>query len=91
MWLKNPHRREAFCCVVGRVRQVVTLIEREAARRLAGSGKPLIGLKPNRLPDDRPTTEALRHVFRHVTVTQVILAEPPAEMRITPVHGLHTR
>ena len=78
--LKKPHRIEAFFFVVGLVLQLLTLVEREAARRLAASGKPLIGLKPNRLPDYRPKTEALLHVFRHVTVTQVILAEHPAEI-----------
>jgi hypothetical protein len=77
--------------VVGLVLQLLTLIEREAARRLAASGTPLSGLKPNRLPDYRPKTEALLHVFRHVTVTQVILAEHPAEMIITPLNGLQTR
>jgi hypothetical protein len=91
VWLKKPHRIEAFFCVVGLVLQWLPLIAREAARRLAASGTPLSGLKPNRLPDYRPTTEALLHVFRHVTVTPVILAEPPAEMMITPVHGLPTR
>ena len=55
------------------------------------SGKPIIGLKPNRLPDYRPKTEALLHVFRHVTVTQVILAEHPAEIVISPLHLLQTR
>ena len=71
--------------------QLLTLIEREAARRLAASGKPLMGLKPSRLPDYRPKTEALLHVFRHVTLTQVILAEHPAEIVITPLNLLQTR
>jgi hypothetical protein len=89
--LKKPHRIAAFFFVVGLVLQLLTLIEREAARRLAANGTPLSGLKPNRLPDYRPKTEALLHVFRHVTVTQVILAEHPAEMIITPLNGLQTR
>jgi hypothetical protein len=89
--LKKPPRIEAFCFVVGLVLQLLTLIEPEAARRLAANGTPLSGLQPNRLPDYRPKTEALLHVFRHVTVTQVILAEHPAEMMITPLNGLQTR
>lgn len=89
--LKKPHRLQAFFFVVGLVLQLLTLVEREAARRLAVSGRPLIGLKPNRLPDYRPKTEALLHVFRHVTVTQVILAEHPAEIVISPLNLLQTR
>jgi hypothetical protein len=89
--LKKPHRLEAFFFVVGLVLQWLTRIEREAARRLAASGTPLSGLKPTRLPDYRPKTEARLHVFRHVTVTQVILAEHPAEMISTPLNGLQTR
>lgn len=38
--------------------------------RRCSSGKPIIRLKPNRLPDYRPKTEALLHVFRHTTFTQ---------------------
>ena len=89
--LKKPHRLEALFCVVGLVLQLLTLVEREVARRLAASGKPVIGLKPNRLPDYRPKTEALLHVFLHVTVTQVILAEHPAEIVISPLNLLQTR
>jgi transposase len=89
--LKKPHRIQAFFLVVGLVLQLLTLVEREAARRLAASGKPIIGLKPNRLPDYRPKTEALLHVFRHVTVTQVILAEHPSEIVISPLNLLQTR
>jgi transposase len=89
--LKKPHRIEAFFFVVGLVLQLLTLVEREAAHHIATSGKPLIGLKPNRLPDYRPKTEALLHVFRHVTVTQVILAEHPAEIIMTPLNLLQTR
>jgi hypothetical protein len=88
--LKKPHRIEAFSLVVRLVLQLLTLVEREAACRPATSGKPIIGLKPNRLPDDRPKTEALLHVFRHVTVTQVILAEHPAEIVISPLNLLQT-
>ena len=89
--LKKPHRIEAFFCVVGLVLQLLTLVEREAAHHIAASGKPLIGLKPNHLPDYRPKTEALLHVFRHVTVTQVILAEHPAEIIMSPLNLLQTR
>ena len=89
--LKKPHRLEAFFCVVGLVLQLLALVEREVARRVAASGKPVIGLKPNRLPDYRPKTEALLHVFLHVTVTQVILAAHPAEIVISPLHLLQTR
>jgi len=89
--LKQPHRIEAFFFVVGLVLQLLTLVEREAARQIAASGKPMIGLKPNRLPDARPKTEALLHVFRHVTVTQVILAEHPAEIVMSPLTLLQTR
>jgi hypothetical protein len=49
--LQKPHRLQAFCLVVGLVLQRLTVVEREAARRLAASGRPLIGLQPNRLPD----------------------------------------
>jgi hypothetical protein len=63
---------------------------RARGRLPATSGKPIIGLKPNRLPDDRPKTEALLHVFRYVTVTQVILAEHPAEIVISPLNLLQT-
>ena len=89
--LKKPHRIEAFFFVVGVLLQLLTLVEREAARRIAASGKPLIGLKPNRLPDYRPKTEALLHAFRHVTVTHVVLAEHPTEMVISPLTALQTR
>jgi len=89
--LKKPHRIEAFFLVVGLVLQLLTLVEREVACRLTASGKPLIGLKPNRLPDYRPKTEALLHVFRHVTVTQVVLAEHPAEIVMSPLNLLQTR
>jgi transposase len=89
--LKKPHRIEAFFFVVGLVLQLLTLVEREAARQIAASGKPIIGLKPNRMPDYRPKTEALLHVFRHVTVTQVILAEHPVETVISPLNLLQTR
>jgi hypothetical protein len=88
---KQPHRIAAFFFVVGLVLQRLTLGEREAARQIAASGKPIIGLKPNRMPDYRPKTEALLNVFRHVTVTQVILAEPPVETVISPLNLLQTR
>ena len=71
-------------------RRPYALVERETARQIAASGTPLIGLKPNRLPDDRPKTEALMHVFRHVTGTQVILAEHPAEIIMSPLNLLQT-
>ena len=89
--LKKPHRIEAFFCVVGLVRPRLTLVERQVARRVAASGKPVIGLQPNRLPDSRPQTAALRHVFRHVTVTQGLLAAHPAEIVISPLTLLQTR
>jgi hypothetical protein len=89
--LKTPHRREAFFCVVGLVLPRLTLVEREAAPHRAASGKPLIGLKPNRRPDDRPKIEALLHVFRHVTVSQVIWADHPVEIIMTPLPLLPTR
>jgi transposase len=89
--LKQSHRIEAFFFVVGLVLQLLTLVEREAAHQIAASGKPIIGLKPNRLPDYRPKTEALLNIFRHVTVTQVILAEHPAEIVISPLNLLQTR
>jgi hypothetical protein len=89
--LNKPHRLQAFFFVGGLVLQLLPLVEREAARRLAASGRPRIGLKPNCLPDYRPKTEALLHVFRHVMVTQVILAEHPAEIVSSPLHLLQTR
>jgi hypothetical protein len=89
--LKQPHRIEALFFGVGLVLQWLTLSEREAARRLAANGTPRSGRKPNRLPAYRPKTAALLHVFRPVTVTQVSLAEQPAEMLITPWNGRHTR
>lgn len=89
--LKKPHRIEAFFLVVGLVLQLLTLVEREAAHQIAATGKPIIGLKPNHLPDYRPKTEALLHVFRHVTVTQVVLAEHPPEIVINPLTLLQTR
>jgi len=91
VWLQKPHRLPAFFCVVGLGLQLLTLVERAAARRLAVSGRPLLGLKPTRLPDYRPKTEALRHVLRHVTVTQGILDEHPAETVSTPLNLLPTR
>ena len=89
--LKKPHCIEAFFFIVGMVLQLSTLVEREAAQRIAASGKTLIGLKPNRLPSDRPTTEALLHVFRHITLTQVILAEHPTKIIMSPLNLLQTR
>lgn len=89
--LTNPPRIEAFVCVGGRVRQRLTLVARAAAHQIAASGTPVMGLNPTRLPDYRPTTEARRHVFRHVTVTPVVLAEPPVEIVIRPLHALPVR
>jgi hypothetical protein len=88
---KQPHRRQAFCVVVGLGLQRLTLVARAAARRRAVSGRPLIGLPPHRRPDDRPKTAARRPVFRHGTVTPGILAEPPAAIVIRPVHRRPTR
>jgi hypothetical protein len=57
------HRIQAFFLVVGPVQQLWDLIEHEAARRLVTSGKPILGLKPNRLPQHWPKTEILlRHL-----------------------------
>jgi hypothetical protein len=49
---------EVFFFVVGLVLRLLTLVEREAAHRLAASGKPLTGLKPNCLPDYRAGSRA---------------------------------
>jgi hypothetical protein len=56
-------RLQAVVLVVGLVQQLLALIEHEAARRLATSGKPIPGLRPTCLPQHRQTTEALlRHL-----------------------------
>lgn len=89
--LKKPHRIEAFFFMVGLVLQLFTLVEREAARQIAASGEPVIGLKPNHLPDYRPKAEALLNAFRHITVTQVVLARDPAEIVISPLNPLQKR
>ena len=89
--LKKPHRIEAFFFVVGLGLQLFTLVEREAARQITASGEPIIGLKPNHLPDYRPKTDVLLHAFRHVTVTEVILADHPAEIVISPLTPLQRR
>ena len=77
--------------MVGLGLQLLTRVEREAARQIAVSGEPIIGLQPNHLPDYRPKTEALLQAFRHITVTQVVLAEHPAAIVISPLHPLPTR
>jgi hypothetical protein len=57
------YRIPAFVSVVGRVQQLLALIEHETARRLAASGKPISGLRPTCLPQHRQTTEdLLRHL-----------------------------
>jgi hypothetical protein len=57
------YRIQAFVSVVGRVQQLLDLIEHETARRLAISGKSIPGLRPNGLPQHRQKTEALlRHL-----------------------------
>ena len=54
---------QAFVLVVGLVQQLLDLIEHEAARRMATSGKPIPGLRPTCLPQHRQKTEALlRHL-----------------------------
>jgi hypothetical protein len=61
--LKMTYRIQAFVVVVGLVQQLLALIEHETARRLATSGKPIPGLRPNGLPQYRQRTEALpRHL-----------------------------
>ena len=89
--LKPSHRIEAFVFVVGLVLPLLTLVEREAAPQIAARGTPLIGLQPHRLPEYRPKTAAWLQILRHVTVTQVIVAEYPAEIVISPLPLLQTR
>lgn len=89
--LKKPKRIEAFFFVVGLVLQLFTLVEREVARQIAQSGEPVIGLKPNRLPDYRPKTEEMLHAFCHINVTTVVLANDPAEIIMNPLNPLQRR
>jgi hypothetical protein len=61
--LKMTYCIQAFVSVVGRVQQLLDLIEHETARRLATSGKPIPGLRPTCLLQHRQKTEALlRHL-----------------------------
>jgi transposase len=89
--LKKPTRIEAFFFIVGLVLQLFTLVEREAARQIAQSGEPVIGLKPNHVPDYRPKTEAMLNAFCHMNVTTAVLVNDPAEIIVSPLNPLQKR
>lgn len=89
--LKKPKRIEAFFFVIGLVLQLCTLLEREATRPVKESGEPVMGLKPNHLPEYRPKTETMVNAFSHINVTEVVLANYPAEIVMTPLTPLQKR
>ena len=67
------YRIQAFVVVVGLVQQLLELIEHEAARRLATSGKPIPGLRPTCLPQHWQKTEALlRHLHGSSEITRPV-------------------
>jgi hypothetical protein len=60
---KMTYHIQAVVLVVELVQQLLNLVEHGAAHRLVTRGKPILGVRPNRLPQYWPKTEALpRHL-----------------------------